>query len=419
ASLSFTVGRSFLCRPVVPYSSVSNAMRRSLSSAMPRPSPNTDKLFTAEHEAMRSTLRRIIEQDINPYVDEWEAKEIFPAKQLFKKLGNAGLLGVTRPVEYGGLGLDYSYSLWLKSTRRVNCGGVPMAIGVQSDMATPALARFGSHELKNNFLGHLLPEICQQLVAMWLRLRLRRGEMVTILVINGSKMWITSGMQADWMCLLANTEASVKDPYLSKSLICLPLDLPGVQRARKIRKIGMHSSDTAQLFFENVRVPASYLIGEPGQGFIYQMLQRSDCFGAAANLLGLELIIQETAEYARQRKAFGQSLLDFQTVHFRLAELLTEVELLRSMVYRATAKYVAGNDVTMLASMASKPGLVREVTDSCLQWGGMGFTDEVRVAILSLTVRLPDLYRGLAAVDEVMLSIICKYMRTLPKPPKK
>ncbi|PAA71905.1 hypothetical protein BOX15_Mlig000904g3, partial [Macrostomum lignano] len=436
ASLSFTVGRSFLCRPVVPYSSVSNAMRRSLSSASPMSGsdasaePNTDKLFTAEHEAMRSTLRRIIEQDINPYVDEWEAKEIFPAKQLFKKLGNAGLLGVTRPVEYGGLGLDYSYSVALaEEYGRVNCGGVPMAIGVQSDMATPALARFGSHELKEQFLR---PSIAGDLVAcLGVSEPTAGSDVASIkttarrdgddLVINGSKMWITSGMQADWMCLLANTEASVKDPYLSKSLICLPLDLPGVQRARKIRKIGMHSSDTAQLFFENVRVPASYLIGEPGQGFIYQMLQFQEerLFGAAANLLGLELIIQETAEYARQRKAFGQSLLDFQTVHFRLAELLTEVELLRSMVYRATAKYVAGNDVTMLASMAKlKAGrLVREVTDSCLQyWGGMGFTDEVRVSRFYRDGRLLSIGAG---ADEVMLSIICKYMRTLPKPPKK
>ncbi|XP_009863227.1 PREDICTED: LOW QUALITY PROTEIN: probable acyl-CoA dehydrogenase 6 [Apaloderma vittatum] len=233
-------------------------------------------------------------------------------------------------------------------------------------------------------------------------------------VINGGKMWITSGCQADWMCLLANT--SEGPPHRNKSLICLPMNLPGIHVAKKIDKLGMRSSDTAQIFFEDVRVPSKNLIGEEGKGFTYQMLQFQEerLWGVAVVLTPLETVIQETVDYARQRKVFGQPVLHNQAVHYRLAELATELELLRSLLHRAVALYVEGNDVTKFASMAKlKAGrLAREVTDSCLQfWGGMGFTSEVLVSRFYRDLRLLSLGGG---TDETMLSIICKYMGTLP-----
>jgi alkylation response protein AidB-like acyl-CoA dehydrogenase len=198
-------------------------------------------------------------------------------------------------------------------------------------------------------------------------------------VINGSKMWITNGAQADWICLLANTREGA--PHRNKSLICVPMSAKGVTVARKIDKIGMHASDTAEIYFDNVRVPRRYLIGEEGAGFTYQMqqFQEERLWVAASALTTLENAIRQTIDYTRQRKAFGQSILDNQVVHFRLAELQTEIELLRSLTYRAAAMHVAGEDVTTLASMAKlKAGrLLREVPDSCLQyWGGMGYTWE-------------------------------------------
>ncbi|NXR12032.1 IVD dehydrogenase, partial [Semnornis frantzii] len=233
-------------------------------------------------------------------------------------------------------------------------------------------------------------------------------------VINGGKMWITSGCQADWMCLLANT--SQGPPHRNKSLICLPMNLPGIHIAKKIDKLGMRSSDTAQIFFEDVRVPSKNLIGEEGKGFTYQMLQFQEerLWAVASVLPSLQMVMEETRAYARQRQAFGRPLLHNQALHFRLAELATELELLRSLLYRTTDLYLEGNDVTKFASMAKlKAGrLAREVTDSCLQfWGGMGFTNEVLVSRFYRDLRLLSIGGG---TDETMLSIICKHMDMLP-----
>uniref|UniRef100_A0A667YDB4 Zgc:85777 n=1 Tax=Myripristis murdjan TaxID=586833 RepID=A0A667YDB4_9TELE len=381
-------------------------------------------LYTQEHFALKKSLRKIIDQEINPYVDQWEAEGLFPAHRIFKILGSAGFLGVNRPVEYGGLGLDYSYSVAVaEELGNIRCGGIPMAIGVQTDMATPALSRFGSDELKTEFL---LPTIMGDKVACLGVSEVGAGSDVSSIltkavkkgdeyVINGGKMWTTNGTQADWMCLLANT--SEGPPHRNKSLICLPMNLPGVHIARKIDKIGMRSSDTAEIFFDDVRVPCKNVIGQEGMGFTYQMLQfQEERLWAVANILTMmDNIIQETIDYTRQRKIFKMPVLYHQSVHFKLAELQTEVELLRSLLYNATALYIKGNDMTKLASMAKlKAGrLARELGDSCLQfWGGMGFTSDVLVSRFYRDSRLLSIGGG---ADEVMLGIICKYMDMLPK----
>ncbi|KAM8884805.1 putative acyl-CoA dehydrogenase 6 [Synchiropus picturatus] len=380
-------------------------------------------IYTTEHFALKESLKKIIDQEINPYVDQWEAEGKFPAHKVFKILGNAGFLGVNRPVEYGGLGLDYSYSVAVaEELGKIRCGGIPMAIGVQTDMATPALARFGSDEMKREFL---LPTIMGDKVACLGVSEVGAGSDVSSIltkavkkgdeyVITGGKMWTTNGTQADWMCLLANT--SDGPPHRNKSLICLPMNLPGVHIARKIDKIGMWSSDTAEVFFDDVRVPCKNIIGQEGMGFTYQMLQfQEERLWAVANVITtMDIVIQETIQYTRQRKVFKQPVLHHQAVHFRLAELQTEVELLRSLLYRATALYIKGNDVTKLASMGKlKAGrLARELSDSCLQfWGGMGFTSDVLVSRFYRDSRLLSIGGG---ADEVMLGIISKYMDMLP-----
>ena len=382
-------------------------------------------LFTPEHDAARRTLQAFIADEINPHVDEWEAAGIFPAHDLFKKLGSLGFLGLNKPVEFGGQGLDYSYAVMMaEELGAVRCGGVPMAIGVQTDMATPALARFGSDELRREFLA---PAIAGDAVACIGVSEPGAGSDVASIkttargdgddyVINGGKMWITNGTQADWICLLANTGEGPR--HRNKSLICVPMKTKGVQIARKLDKLGMRSSDTAQIFFDNVRVPKRNRIGEEGHGFTYQMLQFQEerLWGAAACLKAHDAIIAETIEYTRNRKAFGQSILDNQVVHFRLAELQTEVELLRALVYRAAEALIAGEDVTRLATMAKlKAGrLGRELTDGCLQyWGGMGFMNETPVSRAYRDSRLASIGGG---ADEVMLSVLCKLMGTLPGP---
>jgi len=379
--------------------------------------------FTHEHEELQRTLKRFIDEQINPHVDAWEAEEIFPAHQVFKQLGDLGLLGLCKPVEYGGLGLDYSYSVAMAETLgHVHCGAIPMAIGVQTDMSTPALARFGSDALKREFL---VPAIAGDMVACIGVSEPGAGSDVAAIkttarkigadyLINGGKMWITNSLQADFMVVLCNTSEGA--PHKNKSLIVVPMNTPGVTRAKKIRKIGMMSSDTGLIHFDDVRVPQANRIGDEGMGFTYQMMQfQEERLWAAANAVqGLSNCITHTIDYTRERKAFGQSVLDNQVVHFRLAELKTEVEALRALTYLATEHYVAGKDVTEWASMAKlKAGrLLREVPDACLQfWGGMGYTWDNLVSRMYRDGRLGSIGGG---ADEVMLGIIAKYMHTLP-----
>ncbi len=380
-------------------------------------------LFTPEHTQLRDTVSKFIEKEVNPYVEEWEKAEQFPAHEVFKKMGDLGLLGVSYDEEYGGLGLDYTYNVVVaEEVGLISCGGVPMAIGVQTDMCTPALHNFGSHELKQEFLA---PAIAGDMVGCIGVSEPSAGSDVAATktvakkdgddyVISGSKMWITNSLQADWMCVLANT--SDDHPHRNKSLIMVPMNLPGIEK-QKIHKMGMHSSDTGQIFFDDVRVPRRNLIGEEGAGFMMQMVQfQCERIWAAANgLKSMDRLIDETIAYTKERHTFDQPIINNQVVHFRLAELRTEIELLRSLVYRCVENYVGGEDMTKLASMAKlKAGrLSREVADSCLQyWGGMGYTADNIVSRAFRDSRLASIGGG---ADEIMLGIIAKFEGTLPR----
>ncbi|MBK7536631.1 MAG: acyl-CoA dehydrogenase family protein [Myxococcales bacterium] len=387
--------------------------------------------FSEEHHQIRRTARELVEKEINPHVDEWERAGQFPAHEVFKKMGKLGLLGVHKPEAYGGMGLDYSYQIAaVEEFGGCHNGAVPMAIGVQTDMATPALARWGADDLRREFLA---PAISGDMVAAIAVSETSGGSDVAAIkttarseggpggdyVINGSKMWITNAAQADWLCLLANTgEGAV---HLNKSLIIVPTRTKGLTIGPKIDKLGMRASDTCPVFLEDVRVPQRHRIGQEGTGFMMQMVQFQEerLFGAASALRGMERVIDETIAYCKSRQTFGQPLIDNQVIHFRMAELATEVELLRSLVYRAVEDYVAGTDVTRLASMAKlKAGrLGREVADACLQyWGGMGFTWDNVASRAYRDSRLMSIGGG---ADEIMLGIICKLMGILPGKRKK
>jgi citronellyl-CoA dehydrogenase len=388
--------------------------------------------YTHEHREIQNTLKRFIEAEINPHVDEWEAAEIFPAHEVFKKMGNLGLLGLTKPEAYGGAGLDYSYSLAMaEALGHIDCGGIPMAIGVQTDMATPALARFGSDELREQFLS---PAIAGDMVGCIGVSEPSAGSDVAGIktvarkdgddyVISGQKMWITNSLQADWMCMLVNTgEGPV---HKNKSLVMVPMRengklLPGIEVGKKIKKIGMNSSDTGLIYFDEVRVPQRYRIGAEGQGFIYQMqqFQEERLWCAASTLQSLTNCIHWTVEWAQERKLFGSTLADQQWVQFKLAELKADVESLRALTYQACEHYIAGEDVTEWATMAKlKAGrLNRIVPDTCLQfWGGMGFTWENKVSRMYRDGRLASIGGG---ADEVMLGILAKMMGIAKRPQK-
>lgn len=379
--------------------------------------------FAQEHEAFRQVVRRFVEAEINPHVEEWEAARLWPAHELLPKMGALGLLGLSYPEAYGGGGADYWYNVvLLEELGRVDCAAVPMGIAVHTDMATPALAEFGSDDLKRRFLT---PAISGELVAAIGVSEPDAGSDVAAIrtravvdgddyIINGAKMWITNGTQADFITLLART--SGERGFRGMSLIVVPTDAPGFSVSRKLEKLGNHASDTAILTFEDVRVPRANRIGDEGMGFILQMrqFQRERLAGVLMSLSGMEKIIRMTINYCRQRQTFGRPLIDNQWIHFRIAELLTEVEALRQLAYHCVRVMIAGDDITREVSMAKlKAGrLAREVADTCLQFhGGMGYVEEYPMARYFRDTRLLSIGGG---ADEIMLGIIAKYENILP-----
>jgi len=375
--------------------------------------------FNNEQNALYDTVKNFALNEIKPYAEEWEKNEKFPAHELFKKMGDLDLLGITKNQESGGMGLDYSYGMvFAEALGHALDSGVIISIGVQTDMATPALDRFGSKKLKEEFLT---PAISGEYVTSIAVSEHTGGSDVAALktfarkdgddyIINGQKMWITNATQADYFCTLVNT--SNGSPHKNKSLVIIPAKLPGVEIGEKIDKLGLRTSDTAPVYFDDVRIPKRYRIGEEGEGFSMQMqqFQEERIFLSVSSLIILDDCIEQTIDYCKERMAFGKKIIDNQTIQFRLAELKTEIEALRSLIYRACEDFVNGKDMTYLASMAKlKCGrLIREVSDSCLQyWGGMGFTWENPLSKVYRDGRLMSIGGG---TDEIMLSIICKHL---------
>jgi citronellyl-CoA dehydrogenase len=383
--------------------------------------------ITHEHQQIFDTTRQFVEKEINPHAGEWERAGLWPAREIFRKMGALGLLGINKPEAVGGLGRDYSFQvMFAEALGHCTVGGIPMAIGVQTDMATPALARVGNDYLKDTFLKPAIqgeqvaciavsePGAGSDVAGIKTTARREGGDYV----INGQKMWITNGAQGDWACVLCNTGDANPEGgrHSNKSLIVVPLDAKGIDRKTKLEKLGQRSSDTAIIFFDNVWVPVRHLIGEEGKGFVYQMqqFQHERLFLSASILASMDKCIEETVRYTSQRNAFGAPILHNQYVHFRLAELKTEIEAARSLTYRATEELLAGRDVTLLASMAKLKSAraAREVTDGCLQyWGGQGYMWENPIAQYYRDLRLHSIGGG---ADEVMMGIIAKNLGMAP-----
>ena len=379
--------------------------------------------FTKEHEMFRKTLRSFFEKEINPHVDEWEEDGIYPAHEVLKKLGDLGVLGLTYEEEYGGMEADYWFTVVLgEELGHVDCAGVPMSIAVHTDMATPALAQYGSPELKVKYLAPAIagdmvsaiavtePDAGSDVAAIRTR-AVRDGDEY---VINGNKLYITNGIQADWVCLLART--SDERGFGGMSLIIVPTDAAGFSVSRKLQKMGNYSSDTAELSFDDVRVPVANRIGEEGMGFLLQMqqFQKERLIAVYMGVAGAERAVRRTIDYLRIRKTFGQPLIDNQFIYFKMAELLTEIEMQRHFSYHCADKLIRGEDVTREASMAKyKVGrLTREVADWCLQFhGGIGYMEETWISRYYRDARLISIGGG---ADEVMLGIIAKYENILP-----
>jgi citronellyl-CoA dehydrogenase len=372
--------------------------------------------FDETHEALRASIRRFVDKEINPYMDEWEESTV-PLHDLFKKMGDLGFLGIRYDEKYGGQGLDYWFeTVLLEEIGRIHGMGVATAIAVQTNMATPALHQFGSEYIKETYLkpaiaGDMVsaiavtePDAGSDVFALKTRAVKKDGHYV----INGSKTFITNGAQADFLTLLARTG---NDPgYHSFGLFVVPTDLPGFKVSKKLDKLGLRSSDTALLYFDDVKVPAENLIGQEGEGFIYQMQQfQHERFAILpGTVVWIHDMINETLDYLKQRIVFGKPLATKQVLRHRLVDWLTRAEALKQLTYHIVRMKMQGLDVTKEVSMGKLLAgpLICEVASGCLQmYGGMGFMNETRISRYFRDTRIMSIGGG---ADEVMAEIIAR-----------
>ena len=377
-----------------------------------------------EIEDMKNSTKKLIEKHINPNIPKYEKDMKQPLHEIFKLLGNNGLLGISMPEKYGGLNLPYHVNMdIIYEIGGIRNGSLPMAIGVQTDMSTPALAKYGNDYLKENFLA---PAIAGDLVSCIgvsehhagsdvanIKTTAKYDAKTDEFVINGGKIWTTNVTQADWMCLIASTDPTSKNIHKNKSLFILPLNLPGITISTQgMEKMGMRASDWGQTYFDNVRIPGNHLIGELNKGFTYQMeqFQFERMVAVAAGIKPLEICIKETIEYCQNRNIFGQPLSKKQNVQFVLAECATEVELLKTMLFATAKELESGKDFTKEASMLKfKLGQMSRVwPDKMLQfWGAQGYLMDNYVNRVHRDGRAGAIGGG---ADEVMLAYIAKYM---------
>lgn len=373
--------------------------------------------FTPEHEEFRRMVRSFIENEINPNVPEWEENEWIPLHDVFGQMAKLGMLGLEYDPAYGGQGADHLFTLILaEEFGRADHGSIGMALGVVTDMATPALHRFGSHELKERYLTPVLrgeqvcgiavtePDAGSDVAAIRTR-AVRDGDEW---VINGSKMYITNSLQADWLCVLART--SDEGGYAGMSQIIVPTDTPGFEVSRKLDKLGMRASDTGLLTFTDVRVPVENTIGAEGTGFQQQMAQFvvERMWAAYSVAPACQLALERTRDYLQERVVFGKPLLRHQYVQFKLTELAAEVDMLREYNHIIAQRHDAGEEVTRMATIAKlKAGrLHREVSDWVLQFhGGIGYMEETWTTRFLRDGRLSAIGGG---ADEVMLQILAR-----------
>jgi citronellyl-CoA dehydrogenase len=361
-------------------------------------------------------VRKFVDKEVNPNIDKWE-EETVPLHELFKKMGDLGLLGITYDEKYGGQGLDYWFDLvFLEELGHIKAGGVPMAIGVQTHMATPAIHEFGTDYLKETYL---IPAISGDLVSAIGVTEPDAGSDVAGLktkavkdgdsyVINGSKLFITNGCQADFVTLLART--SDNPGYHSFGLFVVPTDLPGFVISKKLDKLGMRCSDTAELFFDDMRVPAKNLIGDESEGFVIQMkqFQHERFYALPVAYIAARDTIDMTVEYIKQRKVFGKPLIANQVLRHRLADWVTDIECLKQLTYHIVRMKTEGLDTTREISMGKLVAgeLSFKVSNGCLQmFGGMGYMNESLIARNFRDTRLLSIGGG---ADEIMKEIIAR-----------
>ncbi len=371
--------------------------------------------FTEEHDMFRETVKQFVQTEIAPHAEEWDEEGIFP-KEMFKMAADLGLFGIRLDPHYGGSGLDWWYTAaYLEGFSYSNSGGVSMAMFVQSDITLPVLDELGTDEQKEEFLR---PAIAGDRIAALgisepgggsdvAALKTRAISEGDDLVISGQKLWITNGARADFIILAVRTS---EDRYKGVSMVLFPTDVKGFAVGKKLKKVGNLCSDTAELFFDNCRIPKRYVLGEIGRGFYYTMhnFQGERLASAISNVAMMERAVEYAVAYGKERVAFGQPIGDFQVWKHRFAEHKTSIEAAKWLTYRALDLINRGErairEITMAKLFTSD--LSQKVTYDCMQiFGGFGYTTEYPISRFWRDARLNTIGAG---ASEVMKEILAK-----------
>ena len=378
-------------------------------------------IFTDEHEQLRESIRRFVVKELQPHAEEWE-ETTFP-DWVFARMGELGFLGLDKPEAYGGQGGDYYSSLVLaEEIVHAHSGGLAMGLAVHTDMAMPPILAFGSEEQKQEWvvpaiagrkilcLGITEPDAGSDVAGIKTVAR-RAGDGY---VINGSKTYITNGHRADVIVLVTKTDREnvpATHPPTSHdgfTLFLVPMDAEGVIREKRLKKLGMHASDTALLAFQDVHVPESAVLGQVGKGFYHIMweLQGERLIGAAGCVAGAQHVFDRTLQYAKERKAFGREIGHFQVIRHKFAEMATKIEAARQLVYTTAWRFQNGEYPVREISMAKLHAarVAVEVADECIQiHGGAGYMVEYGIERVWRDMRLNRIGAG---TDEIMLDVI-------------
>lgn len=369
-----------------------------------------------ELELFRENVRRFVETEIEPHYVAWESAEIFP-RELWNKLGEQGLLCVDLPEAYGGFGTDFLFSMVIQEVfSRANCGAIGGAMAVHSDIVAHYVLNYGTEEQKLNYLPKMASGECVGAVAMTepgagsdlqgiSTTAKRDGD---DFVINGSKTFITNGQHCDVVIVVARTNLEVSGSK-GTTLFMVDTSTPGFERGRNLEKIGLHASDTSELFFDQVRVPSSAILGEVDKGFAVLMgeLQRERLALAIGAVAAAEGVLDETIQYVKERKAFGAPIAELQNTRFKIAEAATDARIHRSFVEECKQLFMVGELDVATVSMAkvSATEMQGRVADTCLQLhGGYGFMREYGVSRAFVDARVQRIYGGTSEIMKELIS---------------
>lgn len=374
-------------------------------------------IYTEEHEMFRKALRKMLDKEAYPYFEQWEKDRDIP-REFWLKLGKNGFLCPMVSEEYGGLALDFGYSAILTEELERVGAGLASGISLHSDIVTPYIEAYGTTAQKEKWLpksvtGEYISAIAMtepgagsDLAGIQTTAK-KDGEFY---ILNGEKTFITNGIHADYVVVVCKTDPQASPAYKGVSLLIVESGTPGFKRGKKLDKIGMHSADTGELIFEDVRVPAENLLGEENRGFYYLMekLQQERLIVAIETQIEAECCLKLTVDYVKERKAFGSRIADFQNTQFKLAEMATEIDLGRTYVDSLIAKHIAGQDIVKEVSMAKWwiSEMAKRVVSDCLQLhGGYGYMEEYEIARRYRDIPVAAIYAG---TTEIMKGIIAK-----------